>query len=82
MLWKLKPEETSENNGRESVNAILGQELENGRVRIERWLQADPVAILTSSYVVCAVHHGGANSYFEAAWYFVLLMFLGDIMLT
>jgi hypothetical protein len=82
VLWKLKAEETSENDGRGTMNSILGQELENGRVRIESWLKADPVAILRSDHVVCAVHHGGANSYFEAAWYVFLLMFLGDMMLT
>jgi UDP:flavonoid glycosyltransferase YjiC (YdhE family) len=69
VLWKLKTEAASGNDGMESLRSILGQELENGRVRIESWLKADPVAILRSGHIVCAVHHGGANSYYEAAWY-------------
>ncbi|KAL7940478.1 hypothetical protein V8C42DRAFT_337455 [Trichoderma barbatum] len=68
VLWKLKPEAASETVGKDSLEAILGKELKNGRVKIENWLKADPVAILRSGHVVCAVHHGGANSYFEATW--------------
>ncbi|KAI0196451.1 hypothetical protein F4808DRAFT_305281 [Astrocystis sublimbata] len=68
VLWKLKPEESSEGDGKETLNTILGDELESGRVRIESWLKPDPVAILRSGHVVCAIHHGGANSYFEATW--------------
>ncbi|KAF7541495.1 hypothetical protein G7054_g581 [Neopestalotiopsis clavispora] len=68
VLWKQKAEVTSEKTGKESLDAILGQEIKDGRVRIENWLKADPVAILRSGHVVCSVHHGGANSYFEATW--------------
>ncbi|KAJ8120421.1 hypothetical protein O1611_g10370 [Lasiodiplodia mahajangana] len=68
VLWKLKTEETSEDDGKESLKTILGKEIESGRVRIESWLKPDPVAILRSGHVICAVHHGGANSYFEATW--------------
>lgn len=68
VLWKLKREATSEKGGQDNLNAILGQEIKDGRVRIENWLKADPVAILRSGHIVCSVHHGGANSYFEAVW--------------
>ncbi|KAI8954681.1 hypothetical protein F4801DRAFT_532616 [Xylaria longipes] len=68
VLWKLKTEETSEGDGKESLRVILGEEIENGRVRIESWLKPDPIQILRSGHVLCAVHHGGANSYFEATW--------------
>ncbi|KAI1261793.1 UDP-Glycosyltransferase/glycogen phosphorylase [Xylariaceae sp. FL1019] len=68
VLWKLKPEATSEKGGQDNLDSILGKEIKNGRVRIEKWLKADPVAILRSGHVVCSVHHGGANSYFEATW--------------
>lgn len=68
VLWKLKTEAMSERSGQESVEKLLGREIESGRVRIENWLKADPVAILRSGHVVCSVHHGGANSYFEATW--------------
>ncbi|KAI0187301.1 hypothetical protein EV127DRAFT_344776 [Xylaria flabelliformis] len=68
VLWKLKPEAASQEGGQENLKTILGKELEAGRVRIENWLKADPVAILRSGHIVCSVHHGGANSYFEATW--------------
>lgn len=74
VLWKLKREATSEKSGQENLDSILGQFIESGRVRIESWLNADPVAILRSGHIACSVHHGGANSYFEATWYVSLLL--------
>lgn len=73
VLWKLKTEEKSEGDGKDSLQTILGKEIESGRVRIESWLKPDPVAILRSGHIVCAVHHGGANSYFEATWYVIFI---------
>lgn len=65
ILWKLRRDryDEPENKG---VDDILSAEMKNGRVRIESWLKAEPGAILRSGLIVCAVHHGGANSYFEA----------------
>ncbi|KAK8849240.1 glycosyltransferase family 1 protein [Apiospora arundinis] len=68
VLWKLKAEATSEKSGQENLEQLLGREIDNGRVRVESWLKSDPVSILRSGHIVCSVHHGGANSYFEAAW--------------
>ncbi|KAH8194087.1 hypothetical protein TruAng_011750 [Truncatella angustata] len=68
VLWKLKIEASSEARGNFVLKEILGPHLESGRVRVESWLKADPVAILRSGHILCAVHHGGANSYFESAW--------------
>ncbi|KAM7200695.1 Glycosyltransferase sdnJ [Naviculisporaceae sp. PSN 640] len=68
VLWKLKREETTEKSGKENLDSILGSAIQDGRVRIESWLKADPVAILRSGHIACSVHHGGANSYFEATW--------------
>ncbi|KAK6850362.1 hypothetical protein PG995_014195 [Apiospora arundinis] len=68
VLWKLKAEATSEKSGQENLEQLLGREIETGRVRVESWLNSDPVSILRSGHIVCSVHHGGANSYFEAAW--------------
>lgn len=68
VLWKLKREESSEKAGNQSLDDIIGAELKNDRIRIYSWLKADPVSILASGHVICSVHHGGANSYFEAAW--------------
>jgi hypothetical protein len=48
---------------------FLSQEVKLSRVKIEAWINADPILILETGHTVCAVHHGGANSFFEAAWY-------------
>lgn len=68
VLWKLKREASSEKTGQQSLEDIIGTEIKNDRIRICSWLKADPVSILASGHVICSVHHGGANSYFEAAW--------------
>lgn len=47
-----------------SLEAI-SSEIESGRVKVEEWLSVDPLAVLRSGHVVCAVHHGGSNSYHE-----------------
>lgn len=61
VLWKLRSAVTDE------LRAIVGAELEgDGRVSIRSWLETDPVSILQSGHVVCSVHHGGANSFYEA----------------
>ena len=65
VLWKLRPL----GNVDQTLNDILGKELASGRVRVESWLIPDPMAIMQSGQVVCSVHHGGANSWFEAAKY-------------
>lgn len=77
VLWKLKAEATTEKTGRASLDTVLGDAISCGRVRVESWLKADPVAILSSGAVVCSVHHGGANSFFEAAWWVALLVHNG-----
>lgn len=48
-----------------SLEAIT-PEMESGRVKVEEWLSADPLAVLQSGHIVCAVHHGGSNSFHEA----------------
>lgn len=61
VLWKLQCVVTDD------LKAILGAELESdGRVKIRSWLETDPVSLLQSGHVVCSVHHGGANSFYEA----------------
>ncbi|TGJ79087.1 hypothetical protein E0Z10_g9679 [Xylaria hypoxylon] len=40
--------------------------LKNGRLRIESWLDVQPVSLLETGYVVASVHHGGAGCYSEA----------------
>lgn len=50
------------------IYSILGPDIEAGTVRIVDWFQAEPAAILQSGDLVCAVHHGGANSFLETVW--------------
>lgn len=67
-LWKLRvyqqgpPSEKSDQEARD----ILGVYLKQDRVRMVHWLDASPLSLLETGHVVCAVHHGGANSYNEA----------------
>jgi hypothetical protein len=49
------------------IYRILGRDVESGVVRIVRWIEAEPTAVLAEEKVVCAVHHGGANSFLETA---------------
>jgi hypothetical protein len=44
----------------------LGNEIQAGRVRVVDWLTLDPLALLMEGNVMCSVHHGGANSFFES----------------
>jgi hypothetical protein len=70
VLWKLKKHgeyETGEAGCR--IHGVLGEEMERGVVRIVDWLVPEPIAVLESGNVVCAVHHGGANSFNEAVVY-------------
>ncbi|KAK3899392.1 hypothetical protein C8A05DRAFT_36984 [Staphylotrichum tortipilum] len=48
------------------VERVLGGELREGTVRVVEWLEAEPAAVLAVGTVVCAVHHGGANSFLES----------------
>ncbi|KAK2764535.1 hypothetical protein FQN54_009230 [Arachnomyces sp. PD_36] len=61
-LWKLKYKWTKS----DELYQILSTEIESGRVRIPNWLITDPVSILETGKIICSVHHGGANSFYEA----------------
>jgi hypothetical protein len=66
VLWKLAMEAEYDADKEESrVYRILGLDVESGAVRIVRWIEAEPTAVLKEKNVVCAVHHGGANSFLE-----------------
>lgn len=60
-LWKVKA------NGeiQTVVEEIIGKEMKEGKVKVVAWLEAEPVAILQHPNLVCTVHHGGANSFYE-----------------
>ena len=66
VLWKLAMEEGEDWEG-SRVFRILGRDVESGVVRIVRWIGPEPIAVLKEEGVVCAVHHGGANSFLETA---------------
>jgi UDP:flavonoid glycosyltransferase YjiC (YdhE family) len=63
VLWKLRD--------LVKFQHILDEELANeqvkGRFMFVDWLNADPAEVLKHVNVVANVHHGGANSYYEAA---------------
>ncbi|KAK2595358.1 hypothetical protein QQS21_006894 [Conoideocrella luteorostrata] len=45
---------------------ILADEFKLDLVRVYSWLTPQPYALLRTGHITCSVHHGGANSYFEA----------------
>ena len=64
ILWKHTIDEKDE-----KTKSILADEIACGRVKIQKWLRPDPTAILQTGSVICSVHHGGANSFYEATKY-------------
>ncbi|KAF2669952.1 UDP-Glycosyltransferase/glycogen phosphorylase [Microthyrium microscopicum] len=66
ILWKFRAAKNS--RASEEIEAFLGAEIGEDKVRVVNWLESDPLAILQSGCIDIAVHHGGANSWFEATW--------------
>lgn len=70
ILWKLQKDLTrSPDYGTghgSAIHQILGREMDRDRVRIVDWLSSEPNSILNTGDVICAVSHGGANSFYEA----------------
>ncbi|KAK4450019.1 family 1 glycosyltransferase [Podospora aff. communis PSN243] len=66
ILWKVKAVEGERGAVEGAVREVLGREMDGDRVRVVGWLEAEPPAVLATGRVVCSVHHGGANSYYEA----------------
>lgn len=67
VLWKLKrlgQYDATEPGSR--IYAVLGEEIDADRIRIVDWVVPEPISILESGHIACAVHHGGANSFNEA----------------
>jgi len=62
-LWKLRNKSRFEN----FINEALKNPRDKERVRIVNWFDADPTSIMNHPNVVAYIHHGGANSYYEAA---------------
>ncbi|KAK3318771.1 hypothetical protein B0H66DRAFT_622909 [Apodospora peruviana] len=66
VLWKLtKRGEYDVTKVGSAVHKILGRDIDSGRVKIVDWIEAEPTAVLETETVICAVHHGGANSFLE-----------------
>ncbi|CAM1508913.1 Fc.00g026520.m01.CDS01 [Cosmosporella sp. VM-42] len=70
ILWKLQKDLTRGSDygtgDGSAIHGILGREMDEDRVRIVEWLTSEPNSILNTGDVVCAVSHGGANSFYEA----------------
>jgi len=62
VLWKL-PQHSSFGD---IIDELLPG-VDKERFMIVDWIPVDPFSIMTHKNVVALVHHGGANSYFEAA---------------
>ncbi|KAK3938142.1 hypothetical protein QBC46DRAFT_460426 [Diplogelasinospora grovesii] len=66
VLWKLTKEgEYEVLEPGSAIYKILGREIRKGTVRVVDWIEAEPTAVLETQTVICAVHHGGANSFLE-----------------
>jgi len=82
VLWKLMRSSKGRDAAYEvakpgcKVYEILGEDMREDRVRIVEWFDAEPTAVLEAGTVVCAVHHGGANSFLEAVRYVLPLLLL------
>jgi hypothetical protein len=60
ILWKLR--------GKHEWDALIEAKLDikdQTRFKILDWFVADPISIMFHQNVLCYVHHGGANSFFE-----------------
>lgn len=72
VLWKLKKDLGRSGDfdigPGSAVHIVLSNEIDKDRVRIVNWLASEPSSVLEAGNVVCAVSHGGANSYNEAVW--------------
>jgi len=65
VLWKLRY------NWEKSwtFQNVLGSYITAGSVLVTPWIQSDIMSVLQTGQIVTYVHHGGANSYFEACKY-------------
>jgi len=63
-LWKLSGKEMFQS----LIDELLADPRDRERFKIVDWIQADPFAVMKHPNVIVSIHHGGANSYYEAAW--------------
>lgn len=62
VLWKLRYDWESS----EIFKSVLAARVTAGSVKVTPWIQPDIMSVPASGHIVAYVHHGGANSYFEA----------------
>lgn len=62
VLWKLKYDWESSS----TVKSLLGPLVYSDKVKVVPWIQPEIISLLESGHIVAYVHHGGANSFFEA----------------
>ncbi|RKU40519.1 hypothetical protein DL546_002153 [Coniochaeta pulveracea] len=67
VLWKLSKFGSYSTKPGSQMHEVLGHWIDAEEVRIVDWLQPEPIAVLESGHIACFVHHGGANSFNEAA---------------
>ncbi|KAL3470325.1 hypothetical protein BJX99DRAFT_264317 [Aspergillus californicus] len=66
VLWKLPKHPHDQDEIYNQSITSLQTELDSGQVRIRSWFEVEPLAMLETGQIVCSVHHGGANSWYEA----------------
>ncbi|KAL4780291.1 hypothetical protein BJX76DRAFT_338304 [Aspergillus varians] len=65
ILWKFEREE--EERPFSAAHHMLDRHIRSGRIKIQKWLDADPVSLVNTGMIDVWVHHGSASSYYEAA---------------
>ncbi|KAL4901282.1 hypothetical protein BDW74DRAFT_181859 [Aspergillus multicolor] len=63
VIWKFVKEGEYDDTWREPLQKYI----DDGRLRMESWLNVDPVSLVNTGKINVWVHHGGANCYYEAA---------------
>lgn len=66
IVWKLQRHPDDQEDVFEEAERILNDLMDENRIRVVSWLDAEPLALLETGHFVCSVHHGGANTWFEA----------------
>ena len=62
VLWKFN----KQSNYSDDFLLPVKDEIADGRIKMEKWIQADPAALLETGNVILFVHHGGSSGYHEA----------------
>lgn len=62
VLWKLKYD-WDDSVG---FQKVLGSSITAGSAKVLPWIEADIMSVLETGRIAAYVHHGGANSFFEA----------------